>query len=155
MKILNKQPIQAAQNSGTVWYKITKEQIIENSLWGKNVWIEARLDWYPLTEALDKEQLEGSFITEDILYLMVSDYHTIIINGEEVEPEEVASEFELDDIADYINESPDAKVIENITDSDISWVGIDINEFAKDLLDFESLSKVAEDAADIGLIELS
>ena len=155
MKILARQSIEAAQNSGTVWYKITKDQIIEGSLWGKNSWIKARIEWYPLSESLNLQQLDGSFILDDTLYLMVSDYLPIIVRGQEIEPDEVVDQFELDDISEYINDNPGNEILRNITDSDISWDGIDIEEFAKELLDFESLSKIAEDADEIGLIELS
>lgn len=154
MKILAKDIIQTADTGGTVWYRITKDQIIENSLWGDNVWIKSRLDQYPLYAALNLDSLEGSFATEDELYLMVSDYKSIIINGEEIEPEEVANIYDLEDIEEYINDNPTNQVMRSITDSDISWSGIDINEFAKDLLDEYSLEIIARDADDIGLIEL-
>lgn len=152
MKILAREYIKSAEEPGSIWYKITREDLLNNMLWKDNVWISERLKYYPLDDAINIEDLDGSYATEDTLYFLVTDYSPIIIDGEEIEPEEALEEYSLKDIENYINDNPPKDIIQRITDSDISWAGIDIDTFAKDLLDIESFSKVVEDAQDIDLI---
>ena len=152
MKILAREYIKSAEEPGSIWYKITREDLLNNMLWKDNVWISERLKYYPLDDSINIEDLDGSYATEDTLYFLVTDYSPIIIDGEEIEPEEALEEYSLKDIENYINDNPPKDIIQRITDSDISWAGIDIDTCAKDLLDIESFSKVVEDAQDIDLI---
>lgn len=154
MKIFSKQSITSAQNTGTTWYEITRDDILKNSLWAKNIWINYRISEYPLYEALNFKSLEGSFATEDVLYYLVTDYNTISVNGEEVEPDEASDYFEIRDLQSYISKTDVQEQAKRITDSDISWEDVDIEEIAKELLNFNDLESVAKDAEDIGLIEL-
>ena len=109
---------------------------------------------YPLHSCLNLDSLEGSLATDDTLYFLVSDYKTITVNGEEIEPEEVPTYYDIKDIETYINTKPTPDIIKKITDSDLNWSSIDVDEFAKDLLDEYTLENIAKDAEEIGLISL-
>lgn len=159
LKILAKTKIQAAQDSGTTWYLITKEDILEKSLWGRNIWVQERIKQWPLSQALDLDNLTGSFCFDDEIYLLVTDHKPITLNGiegREFNPEDVVDEVDNDInyIEGYINDNPDDSIIQRITDSDISWAGLDIDGFAKSLLDIETFEVVAQDAAELGLIDI-
>ena len=157
MKLYVKQPIEAAsfdQTDGTKWYRITKEQLLKYNLWRSNVWIKERISQYPLDEVLNLDSLEGSIVEEDQLYLMVSDFDDIEVNGEMINPLDAIEEFGLKGLENYIVQEAPVDVVHSIIDSDISWRGIDINQFAKDLLDDYDLKLVAQDAEEIGLISL-
>ena len=148
-------PIKAAiDDQPTKFYKISKDNLIENSLWSDNVWFQLRIRNFDLEDALRLDSLEGSFVYEDDLYFMVSDYKAVEIDGREVEPEYLSSEFDFDQLEQFIDFNPSKDIIRKITDLDINWKDLNVDEAAKSLIDDYGLAKVAEDAQEVGLIEL-
>lgn len=149
------QPITAATNSGTSVYKLTAQDIIENCNWGDNIWVQYILDAYPLDQALDLNSLEGSRVFGDTLYLLISDYKPVQINGKVVEPEELLFDSNFDAFESLISEPDKSIIARNITSMDFNWDILDIEESAKDLLDEYSLLEVALQADDVDLIKLT
>lgn len=143
-------------NSGTVWYKLTKEDILNNSLWKNNLWFRTRIEDYPLEASINLDDIDGSFVYDGALYYMVTDYDPIMLNGREVDPIDIMDmDLSFEQLSQYVSEDVPSTVFSKITDSDINWDGIDIEDYAIKLLeDGYTLSQIAQDAVEMYLIEL-
>ena len=130
MKRLRKITAADENTSGTTFYIVTKDQIENNISPKNNIWIKYRLRDYPLEESLNLDYLDGS------------------------NPEEALFQYSLEDLATYISEDTPNSVLKTFTENEISWKDIDISEFAKELLETDSLEDVARDAESIGLINI-
>lgn len=154
MKRLRKITAADENTSGTTFYIVTKDQIENNISPKNNIWIKYRLRDYPLEESLNLDYLDGSRVIDDILYYCDTNYEEITVNGEQVNPEEALFQYSLEDLATYISEDTPNSVLKTFTENEISWKDIDISEFAKELLETDSLEDVARDAESIGLINI-
>lgn len=142
--------------NSSIWYKLSIDDILNNSHWGNNIWVKKRLEDYPLEEALRLNLLDGSFVKNEYLYYLKTDYTPIEIMGEEIDPLDVMYEERIinsKEFKEYVENDPTIAI--EITDSEISWEDININEFAIKLLEEGyTLAEVAQDANALFLIDL-
>ena len=140
---------------GTKFYVITNEMILENSPWANNCWFNWVLTNYTLDDILDLDYLDGSEVIDDDLYLCVTNYDPIFVGNEEVDPLDALNDFSLEQLRNegLIDDNPSPEIIRKITDSEINWMAIDIDSTAQEMLNYDTLAKVAYDAIDLNLIE--
>ena len=144
----------ADENLGTTFYVITKDEIEKNITPKNNIWIQSRLNDYPLEDALNLDYLDGSKVIDGVLYYCDTDYKEITVNGEEVNPEEALDNFSIKELASYISDNAPSSILNTFTENEISWEDVNISEFARDLLETNNLEEVAKDAEEIDLISI-
>ncbi|MCM1226122.1 MAG: hypothetical protein NC320_01695 [Clostridium sp.] len=135
----------SAQGSGTTYYLVTFDQI-QKFFNGEdsNVWIGKsfeELGW----AAIDFDNnLFGSQIIGDDLYICVTDGKDIEVNGDLVNPEEALEICAPDDLSEYIKSASNGIIQRYITEYEI--VMPDFDNWAADLLeDNISFSRMVSD----------
>lgn len=142
-----------AANESTVWYQLSKSDLLNNMTDKENVWVEEAITENDLEDVFDLDSLDGSFVEDDRLYYLVTDEAEIEINGENVIPENAYKELGKDAISSYIKTSASSSIIRRITGEDIAWGKLNLEDMCKDLLDVESLQTIFDDARDLNIVE--
>ena len=142
-----------AASGSTVWYQLSKSDLLNNMTDKENVWVEEAITENDLEDVFDLDSLDGSFVEDDTLYYLVTDEAEIEINGKNVIPENAYKELGKDAISSYIKTGASANVIRRITGEDIAWGKLKLEDMCKDLLDVESLQTIFDDARDLDIVE--
>lgn len=142
-----------AASESTVWYQLSKSDLLNNMTDKENVWVEEAITENDLEDVFDLDSLDGSFVEDDRLYYLVTDEAEIEINGENVIPENAYKELGKDAISSYIKTSASSSIIRRITGEDIAWGKLNLEDMCKDLLDVESLQTIFDDARDLNIVE--
>lgn len=142
-----------AASESTVWYQLSKSDLLNNMTDKENVWVEEAITENDLEDVFDLDSLDGSFVEDDRLYYLVTDEAEIEINGENVIPENAYKELGKDAISSYIKTGASSSIIRRITGEDIAWGKLNLEDMCKDLLDVESLQTIFDDARDLNIIE--
>lgn len=142
-----------AANESTVWYQLSKSDLLNNMTDKENVWVEEAITENDLEDVFDLDSLDGSFVEDDRLYYLVTDEAEIEINGENVIPENAYKELGKDAISSYIKTGASSIIIRRITGEDIAWGKLNLEDMCKDLLDVESLQTIFDDARDLNIVE--
>lgn len=144
-----------ASNQGTVFYKITKDNLCKyNTYINENSWAWLIVWDNDLKDSLLIDSLYGSAIIDDTLYFCVTDNETFMIGDEEVEPEFFIEDFDINIVEQYTTDDVPQYVYDMITDSDINTKSINIEKGAIALLqDGEDFQTIVNDAKDLGIIE--
>ena len=140
--------ITAARSIGTTFYYTDLDNVREvlrnNDL---NIFAQYWLDQYGWEAINLKDNLFGSQIIDDLLYICVTDGSDMIINGEAVDPEFALEEYGVDACSAYIEPAPDDIITRYISEYEIDVA--DFEEAAMELLkggySFAELYKAAED----------
>ncbi len=118
--------VHPAKTSGTTFYAVTLEQIIDtyskpdNNVWIMQSFIESGWD------AIDYDNnLFGSQIIDDVLYICVTDGRDIIIDDENVDPEEALELYDIDDLGEYIQPASDQVIKKYITEYELNMPDFD------------------------------
>lgn len=148
----NKNIIQAATSIGTTYYEVDIDDAldaIEKS--DGNIWILSvlRSDGW---DALDLDNnLFGSRVIDDKLYICQTDGQDIQVDEELVDPEKALDKYSIEELSAYIQPADDDTITKNITGYEISFS--DVEKVAKELLEEGySFNDIVRDAEDLSLI---
>ena len=133
-----------AASESTVWYQLSKSDLLNNMTDKENVWVEEAITENDLEDVFDLDSLDGYLVTDEA---------EIEINGENVIPENAYKELGKDAISSYIKTGASSSIIRRITGEDIAWGKLNLEDMCKDLLDVESLQTIFDDARDLNIIE--
>lgn len=134
----------------TTFYAATLNQVVNTfKSSDTNVWIQksfTELGW----DAIDfKNNLYGSHVVDDILYICVTNGYDVDVNGQTVNPEELLVHYTPDEVSDYIKPATDSIIQKYITEYEIhtplfdDWAvdmlksGIPFSELVRDFQDFQ------------------
>lgn len=137
--------------TGTTYYKTNLGDILNAFMSDEhNVWIYAILDKYGY-DALDIENnLFGSAIIGDDLYICKTDGEYILVDGEYIDPENAIDYAGVDAISDYIEDATDDIIFRYISEYELATDILDIEELAMDLIESgESFERIANDYFDL------
>jgi hypothetical protein len=137
-----KASVTKTSRKGTTFYKATLDEV--KSAFkekGANLWLLEsfeKLGW----DAIDFDNnLFGSRVIDDVLYICVTDGYEIEVNGRKEDPEEVLDYYGDSELADYIEDATDKIILKYITEYEIH--SPDFNGWAADLLkDYEFIDLV-------------
>lgn len=144
--------IKSAKNVGTTFYSVTADDIIEAygdstlNVWIRQAFVERGLD------AIDYDNnLYGSKVIDDVLYICDTDGRDIEVNGNPTDPEDALDEYVVDELSEYI-EPASAEIIRRyITEYELKdpdfegWAidllrdGYDFSKLVTDYMDFENV----------------
>lgn len=141
-----------AKNSGTTFYATTAEDIIKayddnsSNIWVRQAFIEEGLD------AIDYDNnLFGSAVIGDTLYICVTDGKEIEVNGTLVDPETALTDYTLDDLSEYTKNASADIIRRYITEYEIK--SPDFDKWAIDMLnDGVSFSDLVADYEDFDYV---
>ncbi len=155
MKIINHRhdlSITAASSPGTSIY-ILSPQDVEDAIRGTNLIAEEAFKLYRW-DAFDLESMYGSEVVGNDFYLLKTDGNYINIDGEDVDPEELLAQYEIEDIPEYLFKEKDDSVIRsNFSPYELSKK-IDLNEIALSLLQSGfKFTSIVDDARDADMID--
>ena len=116
--------IKKDRSNGTTFYKCSLNDIKEN-IYNRSSFT----DW-ALTEsklnAIDLDQLPGSDVIDNYLYLCITDFDDIEINGELVDPEEALATIEITQLADYIESGTPEIISSYLSEDNLVYYSIDV-----------------------------
>ena len=141
-----------AKNSGTTFYATTAEDIIKayddnsSNIWVRQAFIEEGLD------AIDYDNnLFGSVVIGDTLYICVTDGKEIEVNGTLVDPETALTDYTPDDLSEYTKNASADIIKRYITEYEIK--SPDFDKWAIDMLnDGVSFSDLVADYEDFDYV---
>lgn len=151
MKI-SKKPVEAAKrfDTKTIIYRAPKE-IVQKTLDDDNMWLGAafrELGW----ESINMDELYGSRVIDDVLYILSTDGKYIENGDEDYDPEEILFKLPLEDLSEIILDA-DSKIIHNR----ISWyeMQFDTDKIGDVLMQDSnySFSELVKAADEIGIID--
>ncbi len=145
--------IKAAQQIGTVFYRISEDDIDNVLDYSKNnLFLVEAFKMYGLN-AFDIRRLWGSIIDGDYLYLCKTDGQEIQIGDELVDPEEALEEYGVESCQEYIQPANDSIIRQNLSEYELSK-DIDVEDLAINLLqNGYSLNDIFRAADDIYILE--
>lgn len=149
-----KSPVTAATKSGTKYYKVSKKDLF-NALADNdaNIWICDAIDSNGL-DAIDLENnLFGSRIIDDCLYVCETDGRDILVAGEYVDPERALFDCDLNDLAPYIEEPEPDRWTKMITEHEVIIEDIDARGRAMITDSGYGFIQVVRDGLEIGLFD--
>ena len=120
MKRIIYSSVNPAKTDGTRFYHVTLKEILKHfSKKKENCWL-----WYVFNElgleALNlDDNLFGSFVSGDDLYVCVTDNKPVRVKGRKISPEYIADTFEVEDLQDYISEATDYIIHRYITEHEV------------------------------------
>lgn len=146
-------PIKSAYTIGTVYYETTLNQVIdalENN--DANMWLILALKESGWDSIDFKNNMFGSKVINDKLYICQTNGQDINVSGKDVDPETALDDYELSELSAYIEPASDDIIIKNITGYEIKITNV--NETAIELLQHgNSLLDVVKDAEELGLLD--
>lgn len=122
-----KRMIAAAQpaTSGTTFYKITEDQFTKYYSNSDNS-IMQYLSESQGFNLIDIDQLYGSEIIDNVLYLCVTDGYDITVgDAADIDPEKALSQFDLDELSEYIKPATDTEIGKYLTPYELMFPDID------------------------------
>lgn len=154
MKVKYKRPriapgstITAATNARTTYYQTDIKQVLDVLKGILNLFCWKSLDTYGFRCIDFKQNLFGSYVDEDELFICVTDGHDIEVAGELVDPEAAMEEHDISELSTYIRPATPAIIKTYITSYEVSIPNID--QSAKDLLEdgysFQELVEAYQD----------
>ena len=149
-------PIMAAEQGGTVYYHATDDELsslLESG--GANTWIFEAINFNRLEDIINLDAgLYGSKIIDDEIYLCVTDGHDINVNGENVDPESALDQYDIDELAAYIQPMTEEIAVRYITEQEMNLSTDMVDSLALDLIEEAgySFAYLAKEAQEIGLI---
>lgn len=125
--------IKPAEDSGTTYYRVTEDQLLDYAENSRNVVFRYLIEKYSF-DALDLEsKMFGSRLIDNVLYICDTDKQKIQVDGEFVDPERAIDNYDLDDLEAYIQDSNE-HVLERFVDGrELKHVNVD--HIFSDLLD--------------------
>lgn len=155
MKIIKNfsSPITAATSVGTTYYKASIDELIDALKTSDgNIWVINMLE-YKGWDAIDFDNnLFGSKVIGDDLYLCETDGQDIQINGQLVDPEKALDEYDVSELSAYIKPADSKKLTNSITGYEVKIT--DVDDTAIDLLKVgNSFIDVVKDAEELGLLD--
>lgn len=144
-----------SNNKGTTFYRVTLDQLKEVFSEGNdsNLWMIYAISEYGFN-AIRIEDIWGSAVIEDELYLCKTDGNYISVKGQDdVEPETALETYDIVDLFKYIVDDTPAEVIKKmITDDEFNFHDLDELAF-KMMEDGHSFLSIAKDAKEIYLLD--
>lgn len=140
--------ITAARYVGATFYYTdldnAREVLKNNDL---NIFAQYWLDQYGWEAINLKDNLFGSQIIDDLLYICVTDGSDIKINGKAVDPESALEKYGVEACSAYIEPAPDDIITRYISEYEIDITDFEeaAMELLKDGYSFEELYKAAKD----------
>lgn len=142
--------VTAAKQNPTqvIFYKITADALREAYSDDKsNLFIQHMIEKEGMS-CIDLKQLYGSDIIDDVLYLCVDRGYDIVINGEEVNPEEALDKYTVEELSAYIQEADEETIQWYINEAVITFD--DPDDIAIELLEAgHSFREVADNFFEI------
>lgn len=135
-------PISAAEHPeyGTKYYRITLDDALTAHRSVGNIWVYGALLNYGFY-ALNIADMWGSKVFGNALYVCDTDGEDIKVGDHYVNPETALEEESLSNLQEYIVENPtDKKICDLISEHELDYEYIDIDEIARILLDDPSIS---------------
>ena len=124
----------AAEDIGTTYYTTDINQILDFLKdEDANIWLIGSFELEGLDALNLENNLFGSKIIGDILYICVTDGSDININGNMVDPESALDDYDVEELSAYIRPADDEILRRWITPSEIYEP--DMNEMAPRLMD--------------------
>ena len=153
MKVFRKEDIEIDEGVGsTVFYTITESQLLKHYDADDNYIVR-----YIVSEngfdAFEIDNMYGSKLIGDILYLCVTDGNDIIVNGEEIFPEDALDMYDISALSAYIQPGDDDVIDRYVSTYELK--PIDINDVAPDILDQGAVdfTEVVEWAKELDLLD--
>lgn len=153
MKVFRKDDVETTEEFGsTIFYTITESQLLKHYDNDENGIVR-----YVVSEegfnAFDLDRMYGSQVIGDVLYLCVTDFQDIEVNGEKIYPEDALDMYDVSALSAYIQDGDD-KIIDRYL-SKYELRPIDVNSVALDILDggATDFTDVVEWAKDLDLID--
>lgn len=132
-------------NVDTVFYKTTVNDV-KKYLKKENIWLKMVFDLYEWN-CININDMLGSKIIDNVLYICESDFAVFEIDGEDVDPVSMLSDFDIDEIQDFIEPVTTDILKQRLTHYEFKIK--DINEIAFDLIvsgyDFKEIVEAAYD----------
>ena len=148
------QPVNAASNIGTTYYRATLDNVIQTLARNDaNLFLLYLIEEYGFYALDFKKHMFGSAFVEenneDVIYICVTDGYEIEVDGEMVDPEEALENYAPIYLENHIQDANDDIIMRNITPYEL--VDFDEDQVAKGILrTYEvSFKKVASDLQDI------
>lgn len=135
-------PISAAEHPeyGTKYYGITLDDALTAHRSTGNIWVYGALlkDGF---NALNIADMWGSKVFGNTLYVCDTDGEDIKVGDHYINPETALEEESLSNLQEYIIENPtDKKICDLISEYELDYKYLDIDEIARTLLDDPSIS---------------
>lgn len=146
-------PVTAASSYGTKFYKVTIEDVIDALKQSNgNIWVIHMLEsegW----DAIDFENnLFGSRVIDDELFICETDGQDIQVNGRSVDPEKALDIYSISELSAYIQPADVNKITSSITGYEIKLS--DVDNVAVELIQSgHSFTDVVKDAEELGLLD--
>lgn len=142
-------------NTGdTVFYKVTLDKLHDSfseSSPDHNLWLEYAIRIYGF-DAIKVDDIWGSKVVDDVLYLCSTNGQPIYVDGVPVDPEKALESFDVSELSDYIEDADTDIVREIITDYEFDLK--DVDELALEMLKMgESFIVIGQDANEIYLFD--
>lgn len=110
---------------GTTYYKATKDEVLEALTENEtNIWVTYAISLEGL-EIINIDQMFGSSIIDDMLYLCKTDGKDIRVKGEFVDPETALSNYSVSDLSEYIQPATPEILSSMLTEHEIKYFDID------------------------------
>lgn len=120
-----------AEQAGTTFYTITESDLLKHYDESDNPILR-----YVVSEngfnAFNIEDLYGSKLVNDTLYLCVTDGDDITVNGEDVYPEDALEDYDTSELAGYIKEGNDDIINRYLSTYELK--PINLNDVAAELM---------------------
>lgn len=139
-----------AQSVGTTYYMVDLDEaidILDNDKSNCWVFISLRENGW---DCLDMDNnLFGSAIIDDTLYICITDGSDVYVDGKAVDPEEALEEYDVEDLADYILPATDKIVERYISPYELKTP--DFNELAPLLIESRDFERMVKDMEEFDL----
>lgn len=139
-----------AQSAGTTYYMVDLDEaidILDNDK--SNCWVFISLREYGW-DCLDMDNnLFGSAIIDDTLYICITDGTDVYVDGKAVNPEDALEEYDIEDLADYIVPATDKIVERYISQYELKTP--DFNELAPLLIESRDFERMVKDMEEFDL----
>lgn len=120
-------------SGGTAFYQVTADDALEalSQSGGNKFSMQAFKDngW----DAVNIDDMYGSRIINDVLYICQTDGEEIVVGSALVDPEEALDEFDLDELAEYIHRTTPRVILQFLSPYDI--IIDDVDNLALELLE--------------------
>ena len=147
------QSIEAATSYGTKFYRTTIDETIDAlKQSNSNIWVIYMLEsegW----NAIDFDNnLFGSKVIDDELFICETDGQDIQVNGHFIDPEKALEEYDVSELSAYIQPADKDKIAKSITGYEVKIS--DVDKVAIELLDNGySFTDVVKDAEELELLD--
>lgn len=151
---MRQKAIYGAESIGTIFYKITEEQLKDFYADNKNIVLRYLVEAYGF-DAFKTADMWGSYLdrSEDVIYYCRTDGQDIEVDGELVNPEQAFEDFPINALEPYIQDGTDSEIKSYFTEYELAE-DFDLDEVALDLLnDGYSFSTILKDMNKLDLLD--